>query len=341
MWTAWTAWTVPRHTERMWPRGAQRSRVQVLRWMLLWCSSMTSAAVETAAAAMETTGCGMGTRTGAYPAPGRICVRDAAMIEAAERAGMFSGECAACAHRRVTGRSCVTKTSIAAKTSIVIDEGRAVGDVPVVVVIQLVMVPVSSPMVPTPTKAAENSDADSDAEENSRPDEHVRTSDPTRIERERVSVDIPRIVFRHINDVGISGRNRDSLPLARHILLRRGLQVSCLLRALTHYLNCIEDFLRLVYIGLSQRRGPGEVLVQHRKHRRKLRDGLHTGIPGLRIRRSGQFRSLETRVLLQPPICFHHFGGIACGGNDLRNQRVRVQRDRRHQLVQLVRRPCG
>ena len=98
-------------------------------------------------------------------------------------------------------------------------------------------------MVPTPTKAAESSDADSQAEVNSRPDEHSRISDPIRVERERFSVDIPGIVFRHVNDVGIRGLNVDSLPFGRHILLRCSLQVSCLLRALTHDLNRIEDIL--------------------------------------------------------------------------------------------------
>jgi hypothetical protein len=53
-----------------------------------------AAAVKTTAAvkatACEGTAGGVGTGTGAYPAAGRICVRDAAVIEAAEGAGMIS-----------------------------------------------------------------------------------------------------------------------------------------------------------------------------------------------------------------------------------------------------------
>ena len=43
-------------------------------------------------------------------------------------------------------------------------------------------------------------------------------------------------------------------------------------------------------------------------------------------------------MLLQPAIGFHDFGRIGRGGEDLRDQRVRVQGDRRDELVQLFRR---
>jgi hypothetical protein len=101
----------------------------------------------------------------ASPAAGRICARDAAMIETAEGVGMNAGGCAARkstgvteAGMVVTRRSAIEMTVIA-RGSVVIDESRTVGDVGVVVVFHLAAVPVGSPVVPAPAKVAENPDA--------------------------------------------------------------------------------------------------------------------------------------------------------------------------------------
>jgi hypothetical protein len=40
-------------------------------------------------------------------------------------------------------------------------------------------------------------------------------------------------------------------------------------------------------------------------------------------------------MLLQPPVCFHDLLGIGSGGEDLRHQSIRIQRDGRYQLLQL------
>ncbi len=50
-----------------------------------------------------------------------------------------------------------------------------------------------------------------------------------------------------------------------------------------------------------------------------------------------QLFSLKLGMLLQPPICFHNLIGISGGCEDLRHQGIRVQCDRRDQLLQLFR----
>src|SRR5207237_8635712 len=111
------------------------------------------------------------------------------------------------------------------------DEGPAVGDVPVMVVYQVVVVPIGSPVMPAPAKAGE--DANSHAERNPWPlDEGARNPDPPWIERERVPVDDPRIIFRHINDFRVRWFNHDRLSLSRDGLRLRAAAVPCLLRPL-------------------------------------------------------------------------------------------------------------
>ena len=132
---------------------------------------MGAATVKTATPSVKTATAAVGTAAEAGLAAGRIRARDAAMIEAAEGVGMNAeGRVAGtgpCAARKsagvieigmvVTRRSPIEMTVIA-KGLVVIDESRTVGDVVMVVVFHLAAVPVGSPVVPPPPKAAENPD---------------------------------------------------------------------------------------------------------------------------------------------------------------------------------------
>src|SRR6202158_4239412 len=139
---------------------------------------------------------------------------------------------------------------------VAIDESLAVGDVPVMVVYHVVVVPIGSPVMPAPAKASE--DANSKAERNPWPlDEGARNPDTSWIEREGVPVDAPRIIFRHVNDFRVCWFNHDRLSLGRDGFLLRALQVPGLLRALTHHLNCVQDILLPVHVRIRERRGPG------------------------------------------------------------------------------------
>jgi hypothetical protein len=133
-----------------------------------------------------------------------------------------------------------------------IDESRAVGDVPVMVVYHVVVVPIGSPVMPAPAKASE--DANSQAERYPWPlDEGARNPDPSWIEREGVPVDHPRIIFRHVNDFRVCWFNHDRLSLGGDGFLLRALQVPGLLRSLTHHLNCVKDILLPVHVRIPER----------------------------------------------------------------------------------------
>src|SRR6266436_4029189 len=97
---------------------------------------------------------------------------------------------------------------------VAVGESPAVGDVPVMVVYQVVVVPIGSPVMPAPAKTSE--DANSQAERNPWPlDEGAWNPDPSWIERERVPVDDPRIIFRQVNDFRVCWFNQDRLSLGR------------------------------------------------------------------------------------------------------------------------------
>jgi hypothetical protein len=83
-----------------------------------------------------------------------------------------------------------------------------------------------------------------------------------------------------------------------------------------------------------------QVAVHHLQDLRKRDQRLDAGVPGLLPERRGQLIALEGGVgrLLQPSIGFDDFQRIGRGDQDLTDQRVRIERDRRGQLIELFRR---
>jgi hypothetical protein len=129
----------------------------------------------------------------------------------------------------------------------------AVGSVRVTAVNHAMSVPISSPAVPAPAEATKETDTNSHAEPDPRPiEEEARNPDPTRIEREGITVDDPGIVFRHINDLRICRFNHDRISLGRDGFLLRVLQVPGLLRSPAHLLNRVEDILLPVHVRLAE-----------------------------------------------------------------------------------------
>src|SRR4030088_2962228 len=98
---------------------------------------------------------------------------------------------------------------VAVSEVVVMHESRRVRDVPVVVVHHVMSVPVGSPMVPTPAKATEDADPDSQAEGNPWAiDIEPGNPVPRRVVWEGVPVDDPRIVFGYVNNFRIGRFNR-------------------------------------------------------------------------------------------------------------------------------------
>lgn len=101
-----------------------------------------------------------------------------------------------------------------------IDECSAVRNVSVVVIHDCVVVPVESPVMPSPTEAAEQTDPKPYTESNRRAaDENAGNRIPSGPHRERRAVHEPRIVCGHIHHIWIGWFNYDRLPLGCYFLL--------------------------------------------------------------------------------------------------------------------------
>src|SRR6267378_4112083 len=209
--------------------------------------------------------------------------------------------------------------------------------IPVVVVPHEAVVPVEVPVVESPAESAEEADTETESERNPGADSvEAGVPEPARVSDDRRPVNQPWIVGGHVDDVGARRLDHDRLALRDDFFLRGRLEVARLLSALAHRLDGVEHVLLLVHVRVAQRRRPGEVLVHVSQHRGKLRDCLDAGIPGLLIDSLGKLLALQIGVLLHPTLRFHDLNRIRGGREDLRNQRVRIERDGRHQLLQLL-----
>src|SRR5580704_1143093 len=167
--------------------------------------------------------------------------------------------------RRTKSRARMRET-VAARESIPIDDG-AVRYIRPVVHDYRTMSPVKSPMMPTPSKAAEESHAEPEPERNAwRCDVETWIRIPAGPRHHRAAICYPRIVRRHIDHIRSSRFNNNRVSLFCHVLLRIAVEISALLSALTHLLNGIHNILLLYHVTLTQRRCPGQVLIHVRQY---------------------------------------------------------------------------
>src|SRR5579859_312557 len=181
-------------------------------------------------------------------------------------------------------RPSIIKAAPSAIECLMVEKSSAVRFKVVVVKTDIVVTPVRVPVVPSPAKTTKEADAKTQAETNSRRCP-VQTwiPVPTGPHSNRRSIHQPRIVFRYVNDLWIDWFNHNRRSLLRYFFLRCRIQVSGILRTLSHYLHRIHYVLRLIYVRIAEGRRPGEVLVHIAQHRWKLRESFDTWIPGLSI----------------------------------------------------------
>src|SRR5260370_39603899 len=164
------------------------------------------------------------------------------------------------------GSTGMIESGASATKAVVIPELSAMGEVRVIAVNQAMPVPIRSPVVPPPAEAAEETDTNSNTEADPRPvEEEARNANPIRIERERITVDDPRIVLRHIHDLRICRFNDDRISLGRHGFLRRTPQVPGLLSSLAHHLHRVEHVPLPLHVRLPERSGHGPIFPHHAK----------------------------------------------------------------------------
>ena len=149
---------------------------------------------------------------------------------------------------------------IPVEVGIAIIEGAAVKCVRTPAIDQATVVPIKSPAMPAPAESEEGTYWESDSERK------VWASDaPPRVEARpysnRITVNILRIVFRHVDDFWVRGLNDDLWTLVGYSLLRSRLQMTGFFRFFAHFLNGLHQVGLLVVIRVAQFGSPGEIFV--------------------------------------------------------------------------------
>src|SRR6266481_4643410 len=89
---------------------------------------------------------------------------------------------------------------------VVIGEDSAVGNISVVVINDIVVMPVRSPMVPTPAKSAKKADSKAEAKRDSRAaKKQSRIRIPAWPDPDRLPIREPRVIFGNVNNLRVGG----------------------------------------------------------------------------------------------------------------------------------------
>src|SRR5258708_39222141 len=104
---------------------------------------------------------------------------------------------------------------------VVISEDSAVGYVSVVVINDIVVMPVRSPVVPSPAKPAEIADSKAQAKRNSRAAEkQSRIRIPAGPDSDRLPIHEPWVIFGSVNNLRVGGFDQGAFSLIAHDFLR-------------------------------------------------------------------------------------------------------------------------
>ena len=154
------------------------------------------------------------------------------------------------------------------------------------------------------------------------------------------AVDHRRIIIRNVHGIGIGRFDHDDLLvldlLNRDLLLLGGRQLVVRLRPRLQALDRIHHVRLLSKHGVAERLGPVELVVHHLEHARRAGQRLDAVVPGLLVDFRFQLIAFEVLVLFDPAGGSHHFQRIGRSRQHVGEQRVRIERDRRNQRIQLL-----
>ena len=119
-------------------------------------------------------------------------------------------------------------------------------------------------------------------------------------------------------------------------LLVRGLQLVRRLRSCAQALDGVHHVGLLGQNGVAEILRPIELVAHHRQHRRRSNQGFHAIVPSLLVDGGFELVALETLIGAEPTIGLDDFERISRRHQDLGKQCIRVERDRRHELIKLV-----
>ena len=119
--------------------------------------------------------------------------------------------------------------------------------------------------------------------------------------------------------------------------LRRLFEVACRHRLLAKALNRGHHVVLLGEEKIAKLLGPLQLVAHYLQHAWERHQRLDAGIPALGLQGGGQSVVLQCTVAVDadPARGLDHFERIGRSHQDLGNQRVRIERDRRHQLREL------
>ena len=162
----------------------------------------------------------------------------------------------------------------------------------------------------------------------------------TGIRRDGLAVDRPWVVGGHVDHFRIGRGKLDVALVIGHVFLRRGLEIACLLGALAQHLDRLHHILRLVVVGIAEVGGPLQVVVQHVENVGECGERLNAWIPaGLRLGAGSNLigRSVALSAHLIDPLSGDSdLRRISRGGENLREKRVRIERNGREKLFQVL-----
>jgi hypothetical protein len=232
------------------------------------------------------------------------------------------------------------RTSVVTAKVAVIHHGSAMRNVISAAQGHASAVEIRAPRVEAPAESAKHPQADAHAEADSQSHHQThrnRRHIKARIRNHQRPEHHPRIVIRNRYQKWIDRRNHDRALLNHHSLLRRGHQHMPLLRREAVGLDRVHHVFRLVVIRVTQLRRPRRVLRQIVQDGRELRQTLDRRVPRHPIGCGRPLIGGQCQVCVQPGIRRGNLVRICCGNQYLGHQRVRIQRERRYQLIQLIR----
>jgi len=121
--------------------------------------------------------------------------------------------------------------------------------------------------------------------------------------------------LRRLNEYGLRRRLHDShlrLPRGRrrcsawrlilhvNVLLRRALQISCLIGTLAHHLNCVHHALPDVVVSVTEGGCPRRVRGHLLQHVGKLCQSFYACVPRLLVYSLHELLVLKPNILLEP-----------------------------------------
>ncbi len=137
------------------------------------------------------------------------------------------------------------------------------------------------------------------------------------------------VVHRHVDHARLRGHDADLIGLVLDALFVGRLQVALRARHAPQALHRGHHIARLHRVRLPERDGPVGTVGEQVEHRRVVRDRTHAQVPRLFVetaRAVGAHVAVGERDLI----------GIRRRDQELREDRVRIERDRREQVVELL-----